>query len=223
MAASTYVVRLIDCQKKAGGVEGNADKVLANLKVWYTSVCQTASSGGAAWTADVQWLDAPPSSVPGQAAEHPLTVNMLLFFVPSPRSSVITLHPQWSKITLPALSDTDILGQTVTSGVVSGGRRGAATIGISEIYISRCREADSTRTIMNLSRIAFHESMHNQLNLSNDMHRGGTGFRADPPIGNSPDGANLKAMAAAIPTLVPQWIDGFQAWKSNSEDPLGRP
>ena len=176
MAASTYVVRLIDCQKKAGGVEGNADKVLANLKVWYTSVCQTASSGGAAWTADVQWLDAPPSSVPGQAAEHPLTVNMLLFFVPSPRSSVITLHPQWSKITLPALSDTDILGQTVTSGVVcrvvDAGRQRSG----SARSIFRAAAKRTARTIINLSRIAFHESMHNQLNLSNDMHRGGTGF-----------------------------------------------
>ena len=31
----------------------------------------------------------------------------------------------------------------------------------------------------------------------------------------------VPLMAGVIGTLVPQWLDGFQAWRSNSMDPLG--
>jgi len=64
--------------------------------------------------------------------------------------------------------------------------------------------------------------MHNQLvRPGEELHRGNSGFAADTPTGNAPTAANLQLMAGAMGTLVPQWLNGFQAWRTNSMDPLG--
>jgi hypothetical protein len=220
MASNTYVVRLIDCQKtinSSGGVGDNATQVLAKLKVWYASVCQQASSADTNWTADVQWLDQPPRNLPGQDAGNPLTINMLLFFVPSARHSVIQRHPVYKKTDVAALGHGDA-GLTVTGGPT----RLKIEYGISEIYIANCQSTKGNETTQrNLAATAFHESMHNQLAMGNEMHQGGTGFRAAVPAGDSPDAQNLKDMAAKIGTLIPQWLDGFQAWVSWATNPFG--
>jgi hypothetical protein len=222
MANNTYVVRLIDCQKDSGGVKNDANEVLAKLKTWYASVCQKASSGDTQWTADVQWLDQPPRNLPGQDSGSPLTINMILFFVPTPRTSVIALHPYFKKTSLP-LDDKDTLGFTALDTPTRGGVRQAVDLGISEIYTARCRDAfDKEQTRLTLARAAFHESMHNQLAKGDEMHQGGTGFRAAVMTGDSPNADNMKDMAAKIGTLTPQWLDGFQAWESKQNDPFAR-
>jgi hypothetical protein len=93
--------------------------------------------------------------------------------------------------------------------------------GISEIYVANCQSTEGAEAIQrNLAATAFHESMHNQLAMGNEMHAGGTGFRAAVPTGDSPDANNLRDMAAKIGTLIPQWLDGFQAWVSWATSPL---
>ncbi len=70
--------------------------------------------------------------------------------------------------------------------------------------------------------MGFHESMHNQLvRPGEDLHRGQGGFAADTPSGSSPNAQNLQIMAAGLAVLVPQWPDGFQAWRNQANDPLG--
>jgi hypothetical protein len=221
MASNTYVVRLIDCEKAVsgpGGIGKNANQVLAKLKNSYTSLCQQASSADTNWTADVQWLEQPPRNVPGQDAGNPLTINMLLFFVPSARESVIKRHPNYKNKDVAALGFGDA-GLTVTGGQTVGGVP-KMLYGISEIYIANCKGTDGDETTRNLAATAFHESMHNQLAMGNEMHQGATGFRAAVPTGDSPDANNLRDMAAKIGTLIPQWLDGFQAWMSWATSPL---
>jgi hypothetical protein len=214
MGLNTYVVRLIDCQKGGGGVGDNAADVLAKLKTWYTSVCLKASSKNSTWTADVQWLDQPPRNQPGQDAGSPATVNMILFFVPSPRSSVIPLHPKFKKVDLKyEVEHKDVWGKTE-----QGLPRSSLNLAVSEIYVTRCRVGGDAETTQNLAITAFHESMHNQLYLGDEMHNR-TGFAASPETGDLPNEANLKDMAGNIGTLIGQWLDGFQAWRSNQDNP----
>jgi len=223
MANNTYTVRLIDCAT-SGGVGSNATAVGASLTTWYRSVCQQATSSSNTWTADVQWQMQPGGNSGGADAGNPLTINLIIFFVPSPRQSVIKLHPQYRTTTLPAESDTGIWGTTVNRWTPAGaavGRR-TPTLGISEVYVSRCRDSDNAVTQLNLARLGFHESMHNQLvRVGDELHRGQGGFAADTPTGNAPNAQNLQMMAAGLGILVPQWPDGFQAWRNQSNDPLG--
>ena len=222
MAISTFVVRLIDCAGSSGGVAAGTSDVGVSLTAWYTSVCQQASSAGTTWNADVQWLANPPSAVPGQDAASPLTINLIVFFVPDASQGVIRLHPLHRGTPLAADADRTIWG-TTESRWTPGARAGVRnpTLGISEVYVSRCRASGDADTRLNLARIAFHESMHNLLvKPGDDLHRGNGGFAADTPTGNAPNAANIRSLAAGIPTLVPQWLDGFQAWKTDSVDPL---
>ena len=220
MANNTYTVRLIDCAT-SGGAGSNAAAVGASLTSWYRQVCQQASSGSNAWTADVQWQPQPGGSTSGQDAGNPLIVNLIIFFVPSPRESVIKLHPLYRNTTLAADSDPMEWGTTVNRWSTAGGRR-TPTLGISEVYVARCRDSSDAATPLNLARIGFHESMHNQLvKPGAELHRGNGSFAAETPAGSAPSAPNLQMMAAGIATLVPQWPDGFQAWRNQANDPLG--
>jgi hypothetical protein len=218
MANNTYTVRLIDCAT-SGGVGGNMAAVGASLAGWYRQVCQQASSGGNAWSVDLQWQTQPGGSNQGQDAGNPLTVNLIIYFVPSPRESVIKLHPQYRNTTLAADNDPMEWGTTVNRWNTPGR---TPTLGISEVYIARCRGSNDAATQLNLARIGFHESMHNQLvKPGAELHRGNGGFAADTPTGSAPSAPNIQMMAAGIGTLVPQWPDGFQAWRNQANDPLG--
>jgi hypothetical protein len=221
MANNTYTVRLIDCAA-SGGVGSNMAAVGASLTGWFRQVCQRASGGGNTWTADVQWQTQPASATPGQDAGNPLTVNLIVFFVPSPRESVIKLHPQYRNTTLAADSDPMEWGTTVSRWNIPGGGGRAPTLGISEVYIARCRGSNDAATQLNLARIGFHESMHNQLvKPGAELHRGNGGFAAGTPTGSAPSAQNIQMFAAGIGGLVPQWPDGFQAWRNQANDPLG--
>ncbi len=213
MANKTYVVRLVDCDKaNKNGVGDLAEGIRTLLSNWYTQVCQKASSATDTWSADVQWLDSPPGAKPpGQNAGNPLVINILVYFVTSPRDSVIRLFSQQGQQAVKAIPDSDIGLTFVSGGPVS-------SMSISEVYILRTLSVTNgaSRQLV-LARCAFHESMHNQLNLGNSLHTGRTKFAAAAPDGNSPDGDELALMAGSIATLRPQWIDGFQAWKTDSE------
>jgi hypothetical protein len=224
MATNSFVVRLIDCPGGTDGVSGHAASIGSSLSMWFQSVCQRATAGSTVWTADVQWLAQPPSSTPSQDAGSPLTVNLVIFFVPGPAQGVIRLHPQFRTATQPAEGDQAVWGTTVSQWSPPGAQAGRRTpvLGISEVYISRCRTTNDAATQLNLARTGFHECMHNQLiRPGNDLHRGNAGFAADTPTGNAPTAQNTQSMATAIGTLVPQWLAGFQAWRTNSMDPLG--
>ena len=213
----TYVVRLIDCASnstmggagtKNSGVAKDANDVATLLTTWYQLVCKKA---GDAWAADVKWITEPPITLPGQAGD-PLTINMIIFFVLSPRDSVIKLHPRATKGMLtPVENDPTTVGFT---SIFSAG--GKPTVGISEVYVTRCRNLPGSEALsLKLARTGFHESMHNQLNKGNEMHRLSAGFGAESATGSSPNGPDIQLMADRIPILIPQWLDGFQAWVKN--------
>jgi hypothetical protein len=211
MAGNTYVVRLVDCLKGIGGVEKDAAGILANLKTWYAQVCQAASGSGTTWSADVQWMDYAPMALPGSDPGNSLVVNLILFYVPSTRHSMIELHPAWdARQSVDAF--TSDLGLTFVSALTNG----ADKVAISEIYVSRCRNTSSSTadSVLNMSRIGFHEGMHNQLFMGQGLHRRGTGFRAEAPTGSSPDATNLKDMSGVLGTLIPQWPDGISLWRA---------
>ncbi|WP_159351372.1 hypothetical protein [Roseomonas harenae] len=216
-AVSTYSVRLVDCArtrqgKEQGGLGTHASGVCTLLKKWYTSVCQKASSGNQVWNADVQWQAVPSSAPAGESAGAALTVNLILFFIPIPRDSVILSHPNYSNgFTLPSIMDHSLGGVTVVGGTRRGNQR-TPTLGISEIYVDRLQERNAAETPLTIARLAFHEGMHNQLDTwNNNLHAQG-GFAAAIPVGTDPTIANINAMAARIGNLVPQWTGGFQAW-----------
>ena len=213
MAVNTYVVRLVDIDRKTNyGVNADAGEVLKLLSTWYTLVCQRASSGDVTWNADVQWLDNPPGAKPpDDNAGGPFVVNMMIYFVLSPRDSVISPHPS-NHGNLPdsvAFSDKNDVGLTWFQT-----RNNAVTIDVSEVYVSRCRSLQGNESMsLVLARTAFHESMHNQLVMGGALHQFGA-FAAADPTGTSPTANNINKMAASIATLRPQWVDGFQAWKT---------
>ena len=89
-------------------------------------------------------------------------------------------------------------------------------ITISEVYVRRCPDANDSPTPLQLARSGFHESMHNQLALGDELHKG-SGFAGARMDGNSPSADNIAKMAAGLATLRPQWVEGFQAWKTNEE------
>lgn len=216
MSANTYVVRLVDIDKKTNyGVNSDANDVRKLLATWYTLVCQKASSGDATWNADVQWLDNPPGAKPpDNNAGGPFVVNMMIYFVLTPRDSVISLHPS-NNGRLPdagAFSDKNDIGLTWFET-----KNNAVTIDVSEVYVTRCRTLQGSEFMsLVLARTAFHESMHNQFAMGSALHQFG-GFAAADPTGTSPTADNISRMAASITTLRPQWVDGFQAWKTNNE------
>jgi hypothetical protein len=222
MANSTYVVRLLDCAAlggASGGVAGNAGGVTTPLTGWYSQICQRATRPGTTWTADVQWAAQCPVSG-GTTAGNPITINMAIFFVPSVSRSVIKLHRDFRNLTLPSESDSTQTGYTVFRFSTQGSVR-TPTLGISEVYVDRCRGSNDAETQLILARTGFHESMHNQLQLAGaDLHRLG-GFAGDPIAGSAPTPANVLSMANAISTLVPQWLAGCDAWNQAAHDPLG--
>jgi hypothetical protein len=209
MANKTYVVRLVDCDKaNKNGVGDLAKDIQAKLSTWYTQVCQKASAATDTWGADVQWLDKPPGAAPpGQDAGNPLVINMLVYFVTSPRDSVIRLFSKGGDDAVNAIPD-DRIGLTFVPGAGVASPRTT-----SEVYILRTTAmTNGASNQLALARCAIHESMHNQLNLRDSLHTGRTKFAAEIPDGDSPDGTELTLMAKSIGTLRPQWVEGFQAW-----------
>jgi hypothetical protein len=141
---------------------------------------------------------------------------MMIYFVLSPQQSVIAMHPA-NKGKLPdasVFSDHNDVGLTWFRTAPNG----TVEVDISEVYVSRCRTLQGNeRLALVLARTAFHESMHNQLALGDALHQGSTGFAAADPTGTSPTADDIAKMAAKIATLQPQWKEGFQTYKTNTE------
>lgn len=86
--------------------------------------------------------------------------------------------------------------------------------GASEVYV---QFADKTL----LANLAFHELMHNILQLGNAMHkddglRTGRDITTATPLTNQ----NKRDMAGSIYNSVPQWLDGISILANGNHDPI---
>ena len=86
--------------------------------------------------------------------------------------------------------------------------------GASEVYV------DNTDAKL-LARVAFHELLHNRLQMGNEMHkddglRSGKEINSSTPLTNG----NKKDMAAGIGAKVPQWNAGLSMFSSGLHDPM---
>jgi len=122
-------------------------------------------------------------------------------------------------------------GKALSSPAAFGDNDGATSGGTpkaSEVYVR-------TNDAKVLSNLAFHEAMHNKLQLDNkQLHNGdglrGTLFKSNADIGGDVSGKalsqkNIDDMATALSKSVPQWTRGItalilSATRKASGDPL---
>jgi hypothetical protein len=136
------------------------------------------------YTASVVWTNAVPASI--------TAADLLCYFMPNQSASVIKLAP----------------GYAGGAGVSHGFTLVTATANVSEVYVSSCRGSGS----MWFTEIAFHELMHNKLNLDNTGLHGKGGIAvANVSAGMSPSGSNTTDMRTALSTNRPQWTGGWAA------------
>jgi hypothetical protein len=89
-----------------------------------------------------------------------------------------------------------------------GGNYGPGDIHVSEVYLNRWT------TAADLAMAAFHEAMHNQLRVQNEMHveprSYGGGIAAEfPPSGTVPTEANLRRIGAVMDLQHAQMLNGY--------------
>jgi hypothetical protein len=126
-----------------------------------------------------------------------LPTEALVYFVP-PGLSIIKHSPN-----LPAGPiDLGLAGNTNPNS------------GASEVYV---KWRDETL----LAKLAFHELMHNRLQLGNAMHRD-DGLRTGRDITPATPytDQNKRDMAAALKKSVPQWVGGISILTNGKNDPL---
>jgi hypothetical protein len=142
---------------------------------------------------------------------------LICYFVPSEISSVISLVPRI------ATNNRQSDGFTYTS----------STLSFSEVYSARCRLAPRSNVNW-FAQVAFHELMHNKLNLSdNHLHSGirqnGSNIAhnqlglAGVPVRHNmnPSQSNLAEMRMALGTPRRQWTGAWSAVNCNTfTDPL---
>jgi hypothetical protein len=117
--------------------------------------------------------------------------NLIIYFVPDSFTSVLA-----SRTTQ---GIQDVGGLTAV-----GGRENA-----SEIYLDRVRDAPS------MAALAWHELMHNQMNINDRLHLsqyGGGGLAASPIAGQVPTPLNHARLAPHLPTPRQQWVGGWAAY-----------
>jgi hypothetical protein len=123
--------------------------------------------------------------------------ELLVYFVPNQAQSIMAAA-----------------GRKPTPGA-DGGTFVAATGTVSEVY------AGSSPGAALLARLAFHELMHNKMQMSDgQLHpRGGL---AAATVTDSTDctDQNKGDMAAALQKSVPQWTTGITILSQGSSDPL---
>ena len=131
-------------------------------------------------SANVQWVDSAP-----RIEDH----ELLVYFCQSQINSVIR-----SRLVPGASGNED--GLTVYAN-----ERAA-----SEVYVFG---AEGSSPMDAIPEVAFHECMHNKLNLDNHLHsRPGLAARAVSP-GTPIHPSNIADMRAALPQPRRQWLDGF--------------
>ena len=118
--------------------------------------------------------------------------ELLVYFVGS-RSSTILKYMPGNKG-----GGTDN-GYTVLGGSITG----------SEVYVSNSKNG--------LAQIAFHELMHNKLQMNDGaLHQKDGLARIPIPPSGTPSDANIKDMKAALKNTAKQWTGGWLA----ASDPL---
>jgi hypothetical protein len=135
-------------------------------------------------TASVVWTNSVPASI--------TATDLLCYFMPNQSGSVLKLAPGYSS----------------GAGVSHGFTFLSATANASEVYVASCRGNGATW----FTELAFHELMHNKLNLDNaGLHGLGGLAAASVNAGMTPSTANVTAMRAALGTSRTQWTGGWGA------------
>ncbi len=135
-------------------------------------------------TAAVVWTNSVPASI--------TATDLLCYFMPNQTGSVIKLAPGYSS----------------GAGTSHGFTFLSATANASEVYVQSCRG----NGVNWFAELAFHELMHNKLNLDNaGLHGLGGLAAASVSAGMTPSTANVTAMRAALGTSRTQWTGGWGA------------
>jgi hypothetical protein len=139
---------------------------------------------GTSHTANVQWVTSAPSTVSA--------TDLICYFVPS-RSESAVIHAPGNS----------------TTGSGHGFTFRSATGSCSEVYTSLCRGSGGANWF---TELAFHELMHNKLNLGDATLHSRDGLAHLPVTGGAtPSAANITQMRAALGTSRTQWFGGWAA------------
>jgi murein L,D-transpeptidase YcbB/YkuD len=139
---------------------------------------------GSAYTASVVWTNAVPAAI--------TATDLVCYFMPSQSESVLRKAPGYSS----------------GAGVSHGFTFRSATANASEVYVSSCR-GDGVKWF---AELAFHELMHNKLDLGNqELHAKGGIAAAAVSAGMTPSTSNYSDMRAALATSRIQWAGGWAA------------
>lgn len=149
---------------------------------------------GSAYSASVVWANAAPATI--------TATDLVCYFMPSLSDSVVRNAPGYSS----------------GAGISHGFTFRSATANASEVYVASCRGNGANW----FAELAFHELMHNKLDLGNQgLHGKGGIAAANVSSGMTPSASNYSDMRAAIGTSRIQWTGG---WASIScpdpNDPL---
>jgi hypothetical protein len=145
-------------------------------------------------TAAVVWTNSAPASI--------TATDLLCYFMPNQSTSILQRAP----------------GYSTGAGVSHGFTFLSATANASEVYVASCRGNGVTW----FTELAFHELMHNKLNLGNQgLHGLGGIAAATVSAGMTPSDANRTAMRAALGASRTQWTGGWGAMTCpDPNDPL---
>lgn len=144
----------------------------------------TTICSGTSHSAIVQWATAAPTNVSA--------TDLICYFVPS-RSESAVIHAPGNS----------------TTGSGHGFTFRSSTGSCSEVYTSLCRGTGGANWF---TELAFHELMHNKLDLGDTALHSRDGLARLPVTGGaSPSATNNSQMRAALTTARTQWFGGWAA------------
>ncbi len=144
----------------------------------------TLVCAGSSHTATVQWANSAPATIS--------TTDLICYFVRTQSDSALKFAP----------------GNTGGAGTSQGFTFRSAVANGCEVYTSLCRSGGSTW----FTELAFHELMHNKLNLGDQgLHSKGGLASATISAGATPSTQNLADMRGALGTARTQWTGGWAA------------
>ena len=118
--------------------------------------------------------------------------SLLIYFMTSREESVIVHSTNFRGI-------PEGKGYTLHPAVSTGNAA-------SEVYVSAHPREDGSLDLQDMAITVFHEAMHNQLYMAENLHSRG-GAAASP--GTHPTLENFRLMHASLATRRPQWRDGW--------------
>jgi hypothetical protein len=205
-----YVARLIDCTDAMSAADRSA--VATQLTTWIAAADSTRPPSDRSG-ATVGWVTLVAS---------PTAANLIIYFVSDQKHSVLRFMrgfhppPQWERL----------MGLTYFYDNERWRERGGVRVytrnehfSACEVYCTKCNGA------ADLAMFAFHEAMHNQLHMGNEMHDdpvAGGGIAAETILsGTTPTPGNLAAFGTAMGTVRAQWVDGYaRAHPTRATHPL---